>query len=578
VDEGLPPDLDKFTPEQLREYRIEQEAAYYKTKEGFLDFVRDCGAAPDAQAKPHGDGAVEILDWKWREDPESDRGIYTYKMQLWPRGSFKSAVFDVGLVCWEIARNPDIRICVCSETGKQAKKFVAQAMKIIDSQWFKDRFGVHRGKEWKTGEFISAQRKATHKKEPTLLAAGAGEVWTGSHWDLVLMDDVVSQENTKTPEAIESLKHWFGEILAQLDPGCRILMIGTLHHFADLYCHIMKTKEMRELFELSIHSWLNPDGTLFFPGRITREFVKQQKALMPPRMFACFYENKPTTDEERIFRPEYFRVIDDEDIPAAVWTYLLTDWAFIAEEKKKGKADRTAFWVVSLDANRTAYVRDFYVGRWKPSDSVRIACDLWDRYQVINLKGMAVEKVTHTELLSSLFEEIRRETFVRPKFIPIEGRSQEIKDIRIEAIEPRFRAGDIYFARSLRQQMRKWKPMHDEMTEWPFSEHDDIPDALSDLDKKTKDDKGKDRFYMPAPPAGFQAPTAFKHQPPMIDGRFNPELGYPAREHIKRDQQGNDLWLNRSDSAGSPSEGAPHRGSGSIFQRQPQQPRRWGRS
>ena len=578
LDKDLP-DLSSYTPAQIKKHRLKLEAEYYTTKEGFLDFARDCGAAPDAQEVPHGKGAIEILNWKWTADPESERGIYKGKIQLWPRGSFKSAVFNVALVCWEIAKNPNIRICVCSETGKQAKKFVKQAMKIIDSQWFRDRFGAHRkDKEWReaTGEFTSALRTISHVKESTLLAAGAGEVWTGSHWDLVLMDDVVSQENTKTIESLESMKHWFGEILAQLDPGCRILMIGTLHHFADLYCYIMKTREMRELFELSIHSWLNQDGSLFFPGRLTRAFVKNQKALMTPRMFSCFYENKPTTDEERIFKIDYFRVLKEEDIPSAVWTYLMTDWAFIAEERKKGRADRTAFWVVSIDANRVAYVRDFYVGRWKPSDSVRIACDLWDRYQHINMKGIIVEQVTHTELLSSLFEEIRRDTNTRPRIIPVPGRSQEIKEIRIESVEPRFRNANIYFSQNLRDQWKKWKPLIDEMTEWPFSTHDDIPDAISDIDKVDKEGK----HVCQHPPLGFQSSTAFRHVPNMVNGGYNPDRGYPAEDFAKRDQQtgdGQDIWRNKSAGQDQPHNGRPGHQS-SIFKQQGTQPRRWGQS
>lgn len=570
MEAGLPAGLKDLSPEELRTYRLQQEAEYYKTVDGFLDFVRDCGAAPDAVAIPHGRGAHEILNWTWKPDPESERGIYTFKMQLWPRGSFKSAVFDVGLVCWEIARNPNIRICVCSETGKQAKKFVKQAMHIIDSQWFRDRFGVHKGKTWKesTGEFISALRTDLHTKEPTLLAAGAGEVWTGSHWDLVIMDDVVSQENTKTAEGIETTWSWFGEMLAQLDPGCRLLMIGTLHHYADLYCKILKTPEMRALFEYSIYSWRMPDGTLFFPGRLTTAFVENQKAILPPRQFACYYENKPTTDEEKIFRPSYFRVIEDRDIPKHVWTYMLTDFAFIGEERKKGKADRTAFWIVALDCNRVAYVIDFYVGRWKPSDSVKVACDLWNQYQSWNIRGITVEDTAHKELLQSLFEEIRRHTFIRPRIITIAGRNQEIKDIRIESIEPRFRRGDIYFARSLRQQLRKWQPMIREMTEWPFSDHDDIPDAISDLDKKDKEDK----YYLPNPPAGWRMAVSSRHPIPIIDGKMNPEYGFPARDNIRADQiaQGKtDLWLNRS--AGN-QEGR-HQSGDNFWRRPPQAPR-----
>jgi hypothetical protein len=548
VAEDLPQDLN---PEQIRQYRLQQEAEYYKTEEGFLDFVRDSGAAPDAQMKPHGQGARSILNWTKYDDPESEKGYgYLFKMQLWPRGSFKSAVFDVGFAAWNIARDPNIRICVCSSTGKQARKFVKQTMQIIDSQWFRERFGVHKGKDWKegTGSFTSAQRTDSYKKESTLQSAGTGEVWTGSHWDLVIFDDVIDQENTRTPEAIESTRYWFGEILAQLDPGCQLLMIGTLHHYADLYCSIMKDPEMRKLFEFSVHSWLNKDGTLFFPGRLTRKFVEQQKALLPPRLFACFYENKPTTAEEQIFRPEYFRVIPDEDIPQHVWTYILTDFAFIAEEKKKGKADRTVFWVVSIDCNRVAYVRDFYVGRWKPSDSVRIVCDIWNRYQGIDLKGVAIELVTHTEVLSSLFDEIRRETFIRPKLIPISGRSQEIKDVRIEGIEPTFRNGNIYFAQSLKNQFqRKWKPLIDEMTEWPFSNHDDIPDAISDLHKTDKDG----RWMLPAPPPGWRRSEAVVPLPTMVDGRYNPNRAYPADEFTKEGQRGNDLWQRSSEKTDS---------------------------
>jgi predicted phage terminase large subunit-like protein len=577
MDTALPDTLKGLSPEELRNYRLKEEVDYYKTVEGFLDFARDSGAAPDAKQYPHGKGANEILNWTWRPDPQSERGIFTYKLQLWPRGSFKSAVFNVALVCWEIARNPNIRICVASETGKQAKKFVKQAMKIIDSEWFRERFGVHRGKDWKegSGEFTSALRTIKHAKEATLLAAGCGEVWTGSHWDLIVMDDVVSQENTKTIDGIQSTWHWFGEMLAQLDPGCRILMIGTLHHYADLYCTILKTKSMRDLFETSIHGWKNQDGTLFFPGRLTEAFVAQQKALLPPRQFACYYENKPTTDEEKIFKGNYFRVIEDRDIPQHVWTYIFTDFAFIAEEKKKGKADRTCFWVVSMDCNRVAYVRDFYVGRWKPSDSVRIACDLWNRYQTIAVRGIVVEDTTHKELLQSLFEEIRRETFIRPKLIAVPGRNQEIKEMRIEASEPRFRGGHIYFARSLREQHRKWAPMFNEMTEWPYSQHDDIPDAISDIDKQDKEG----RMIAPAPPAGWRMATSIRQQPSMVDGKLNPDYGFPARDNIRRDQQAGlagNLWLNRS--ADDPSSERPESHQDSFFRRPPQQPRLPGRS
>lgn len=570
--------------QDILEHIISEEVVYYTSEKGFLDFVRDCGAAPDAVQQPHGKYCQSMIEWHGQSDPTNPELInYKWKMTLWPRGSFKSAVFDVGMVAWEVAKNPDIRILVCSETGRQAKKFVKQAMEIIDSEWYRERFGVHRGKNWKegAGEFTSALRTLKHRKEPTLLASGVGEVQTGSHWDLVIMDDVCSQENTRTPESIESLWFWFGETLAQLDPGCRLFVIGTLHHFADIYCKIQKDAEMREAFEFSIHAWRDPPGDprvdnggdLFFPGRLTPEFVAKQKAFMPPRLYACFYENVPTSAEDRIFKPEYFQVIKDEEIPRNVWTYILTDFAFTADDKrKKGRADRCAFWVVSFDVNRYAYVRDVWMGRWKPSDSVRIVCQLWNDGCEAgwNMKGVTVEKTTHLEILSSVFEEVRRQTFVHPKMILIGGRSQEVKDMRIEGSEPKWRRGEVYFAASFHAKKRRWNPMFREQTEWPFSEHDDGPDAASDMDK-TYIENDRERYYCPAPPPGWRSQTAVRHIPPStISGRFNPNRPYPADEMHRADHvggQGVSFWQDAS------RDQETGRQSGqSIFQSPAQQP------
>lgn len=540
----------ELSVEELRQERIRREREYYLSPEGFLDFVRDSGAAPDAEYQPHGRYCQDLITWQGEPDPDNPEiTIYRSKMALWPRGSFKSQVFTIGQAAWIIAQNPDIRILICSETARQAQKFVSEVMKIVDSQWFKDRFGVHKGKQWKEGSgvFFSALRTRQGVKDPTLAASGVGEVQTGAHWDMVIMDDVCSQENTQTPESIEKLWNWFGEIQSQLDPGTKLFMIGTLHHYADIYCRIMKDEHVSKTFDISRHAWADPivdpasdqPTKLFFPKRLTRAFVRDRKIKQTPRLFACFYENRPQTEDKQIFKPEYFHVIRDEDIPTAVWTYILTDFAFTAEEKKTGRADRTVFWVVSLDCNRVAYVRDIAIGRWKPSDSCRIVCDLWSRYQRINVKAVSVEKVSHNELLASLFEEIRRQTFIRPQFVTIEGRNQEIKDIRIEAIEPRFRRGDIYFAQSLRDDFQgKWKPMIDEMTEWPFSSHDDIPDAISDLDKQDKEGK----YYLQAPPVGYMPMAAKRYTPAMVDGRFNENVQMDARDRAKPLGGNSDLW------------------------------------
>lgn len=543
-------DLEKLSLEELRQERLRREREWLLTPEGFLDFVRWSGAAPDAEYQPHGRYAHDLVTWSGEPDPDKpDRMLYKWKLTLWPRSSFKSQCFNVGLAAWMIACDPNIRILVCSETNRQAKAFVQETMKIIDSEWYVERFGRHKSKEWRigSGTFVSAQRNRKGIKDPTIRCAGVGEVQTGSHWDLVIMDDICSQENTKTTESIESLWHWFGETMAQLDPGCKLFMIGTLHHFSDIYCRILKDPKIRKLFEISKHGWCSPlqdphddlaeGAELFFPNRLTPRFVASQKDIMPPRLFACFYENRPTTSEEQIFKPEYFQVIRDHEIPRQVWTYIMTDFAFTAEEKKSKRADQTVFWVVSLDANRYAYVREVVIGRWRPSDSCRILCKLWEKYRSLDVKAVTVEKNAFEELISSLLEEIRRDTMTRPKIVPIPGRTQETKDMRIEAMEPRFRNGMVYFAESFRHNHAAWKKMFEEMVEWPLSTHDDIPDAISDLDKRDKDGK----LFCPGPPPGWAGqPVRPTRHPEIVSGKFNPARGWDPRESTQ--EREHDLW------------------------------------
>lgn len=524
-----------MNPADIRRERLRQEREYYLSEAGYMDFVRDCGAAPDAQFEPHGRYAQDLITWTGEPDSEG-RVLYKYKLVLWPRGSFKTAVFDVGHVCWLIARDPNVRIFVASETETLSSQIVDQIMKIVDSQWFRDRFGIHKGKQWRQGDsFTSAQRTVLGRKEPTLQAISVGVVTVGFHWDFGFMDDVCGQKNTATPEQIEKLWAWFGEMLAQLDPGARLFLIGTLHHFQDIYCRIMESAKLRELFEIYVHAWsepiVDPEGsepaTLFFPKVLTREFVRSRKIAQTPRQYACYYENRPFTGDAQLFKPQYFRIIRDRDIPAAVWTYILTDFAFMADEKKTGRPDRTAFWVISLDVHRVAYVRDFYVATVRLNDSCRMLCKLWNDYMHLHLKGVTLEGGSGSHAVRSMLEELRRQTFIMPRLIEVSGRNQLEKDQRIESAEPRFRRGDIYFAQSLRQEFKeKWDPMFQEMTRWPFAGHDDIPDALSDLDNA--DEKG--RFLLPGPPTAWHPLHIKRSEPVILDGRFNPRYQWPAEE------------------------------------------------
>jgi len=516
------------------------EREHYLKDENFLDYVRDFHFAPDAEYQPHGRYARDVLDWS--TGPK--------KMILWPRGSFKSSVFGSGYVGWLINRNPDIRILYASETAKQAGEHVGLVKAIFESPRHIEVFGEHEIKiGWTQTEFTSGQRKR-ELKEPTLCATGMEQTRTGMHWDLVLCDDIVGRENTKTPESIQNTWMWLGETLAQLDPGARLLYLGTPHHFFDASQKIQKDPELRKMFRVSVYAYRNPypDGELFFPSRLTEDYVQSQRIMMKDTyLWSAFYLCRPQSESDQLFKEDQFHTINDYEIPLNCFTTILTDFA--SGENKDN--DRTALFAVALDAHRTAYVLEARVGRWLPKRAIREALELFAKYQHRFCKGITIEKTAHTEWAKAMLEEERRSLGIRPPIIEIGGRSKETKIQRIQGLHGRFQEGGrIFWAESIRKNdLQLWQSIQSEFCEFPFSQHDDIPDAISDLDKQ-RDGGG---YYVPAPPVGFnqaKLPGANRYKPTLKDGAYNPEkvAEFDLAELIRnRDQSGEDLWQRNSD-------------------------------
>lgn len=522
------------TPEQIRQRRLELERQYYLQEEGFFDYCKDFGAAPDAIKEVHGRVADEVL-------PNLLRGKRNVLLLL-PRGSFKSHIFHVGLSCWLINRDGNVRLLNASETAKQAVVYTGLAKEILEDPRHVEVFGRHdQPTNWSDHEFTTIQR--TKKlKESTVTASGIEQVRTGMHYDLILADDIVSQENTGTPEQIQKTANWVGETFAQLDPGAMWLQIGTRHHFHDQHGKVLHDRKLRDLFHLIVHSYKNPDGSLFFPQRLTEEYVQNQKIKLGIKLWSAFYLNAPQSDETALFRETDFHMIPDHEIPKNCFTTILTDFA--SGENKRN--DRTALFVVSVNPFRDAFVREVRVGRWLPDEALSNALMLYQKWQPYFVKGMTMEKSSHIEWAKSSLLKLSEKFGFRPVVIEIGGRSQETKVQRIQAMQPRFaEGGRLYWSDKIKQfDQDLWALIVREFIEFPFSQHDDIPDALSDLDKK-REEGG---FYVPNPPPGFNPAriiNAQRWKPSVVDGKYNKTIEVDWKEMVKghAERAKDDIWL-----------------------------------
>ncbi len=163
---------------------------------------------------------------------------YERKMIVLPRGTLKTSLGVVGYAIWRIIRDPDIRILLESETYKNAKNLLREIKAHLTSPHMTELFGDPVGSVWKESE-ITVGWRTRNRKEATITVGSPGVIAVGQHYDLIINDDMNSQNNTNTKDNRDKIVDHYKRNIAILDPGEEYVIIGTRYHEEDLIGHIL---------------------------------------------------------------------------------------------------------------------------------------------------------------------------------------------------------------------------------------------------------------------------------------------------------------------------------------------------
>lgn len=165
------------------------------------------------------------------------------KLVLLPRGHQKSETVSVAWVIQQILKDPNIRIMIVSSTWKLSKDLLHLIKMALTTTALKDLFGDFSTNQTRwTTEFIDVAQRTKHGKDPTISTAGIDTGKTGAHVDLLIFDDVVDPSNSTTPEMIRKTIDGYKDALPLLDPGGRIVVIGTRYAMGDLYGYLIENE------------------------------------------------------------------------------------------------------------------------------------------------------------------------------------------------------------------------------------------------------------------------------------------------------------------------------------------------
>ncbi|HEX3091525.1 MAG TPA: hypothetical protein VHW72_02815 [Candidatus Angelobacter sp.] len=442
-------------------------------------------ALGDFQENPHAALFAEFL----QKDPEQKKALYALdqtkkkRLILWPRGCYKTSAVSVE-IAQLILNYPNIRICFISGTKELAMLQLARIKGIFEKPSLKFRqlypeFCAAPGKKLPDSgaKHFTVPCRTMNFPEPTICISSAKSVKASTHFDVLIADDMVNEQNYKNQKLLNAVWDDFCAIGPLVDPSGFTYVTGTRYAFGDIYERIIEQSQL-DAKELGKTDWnvsrkscwikfcktcghpdlrhdsdrnfTQPPCTMcdckcfvdsgekqvIFPIAITKDgrqvgytldflTFEQRK---DPAFFANQYENLPVAKELQRYTPELIAqqtFYHLNVIPPAAGTFMVGDLSYIGDDKR----DRSVLYLVKVWMG-VLWVYHCIAGNWDSDEACTniLQAILWHRPQAV-----WIERFNGWEAYNNIL--VAKAAALNIQQLPVEWRKldrrQNAKTIRI---------------------------------------------------------------------------------------------------------------------------------------------------
>jgi predicted phage terminase large subunit-like protein len=372
---------------------------------------------------------------------------------LAPRGFGKSTLLSVVRCIFELVRDPEIRILLVSCTRAQAEAFLREVRGHVEhNRGFRRIFGSVSGAKWTARELIVNTRRKI-RKEPTIFSTGTDCALVSRHFDLIICDDIVSEDNSRTESGREKLKTWFFKVLLPcLEPDARLALVGTRYHYRDLYGYLLGTEFIPHPIIIRA---LDADGGSAWPEKFSAELLEKVRRESGTVIFNAQYQNDTTAMKGAVFREQWIRSYDAA--PMSLRVYQGVDLAIAQHEH----SDFFAIVTIGLDEWGNIYVLDCYHARLSFRGQTKAIMERFCRFDPIKV---AIE--------SNAYQAVQVEYLRELGMVRMQGvHTARDKLSRAWRLSAYFEDGRVLVGRNMHY-------LVEQLLTFPEGEHDDLFDAL----------------------------------------------------------------------------------------------------
>lgn len=437
---------------------------------------------------------------------------------LAPRSHGKSTAITVNYALWNILKDRNIRVVIASNTASQAQSFLREISARIEkdknliSIFGKLKPPVSRLQKWTDSEVIVERDSLS--KDATVSAVGCGGAILSRRADLILCDDLIDEENSRTSEQRRKIRDWFYKVLLPvLEPSGQLVVVGTRWNIQDLYSDLIKDPsfDVKRVYKAIVreperndlwNTWselsrkdkaqgeeflkknnieMHKGAVVLYPERWSLVKLMQKKLSSGSLIFAQQYQNVALDDEVAVFKSSWLKYYNPSEVDLSKLTIFGALDPAISE---KESADYSVFCTIGIDKDGKIYVLD--VDRQRRSIGEQIKTVL-NKYQFYKHEKVGIETVAFQRVIKSELDRISQE---KRLYVPTtELKADKDKYRRIAALQPYFENGVVF----LRDNQ---DALIDELLQFPQGKHDDAVDALAYAISLIQGEDGRPQLFV----------------------------------------------------------------------------------
>lgn len=474
--------------ELLQEIALEREALRRHYRTDLFAFAKEICNYRDMEEEVHGELCERLMNLYW------GRGHYTEEIDakvgsavrrylfLLPRGTFKSSIATISFPLWVLLQNDppvpggdrkgwdppssfndkmgyDQRILIGSEIDENAIRFVNNVKDHINrNEEIHELYGNLSPEKRVEGTWTKRQTNVTWRmdfrhKEANLTTTSLDSAVNSGHFDLAIIDDLISEKQVTNMEQINQTIEWYRRLLPLMKcpHPTVVVFIGTRWDDKDLYGHFLdeepeKWEVYRESATRSEEEIAAGKRKYFFPTLLGEKQLEDLQTSLRPYLYSCLYENDPIGRGNRTFLKEYFEksyFLMPAGDHLERWLASLSIFTTIDPATSPGKEG--CYRVVSTwgwNQRGVGYLLELFRDReGGPDVWIRAAFEQFQRWRSLTV-GME-----QLSIFQFVCDTISEETGIWPPWEELKPNKRK-KEKRIEGLEPLAKSGRLKLQRN----------------------------------------------------------------------------------------------------------------------------------